>query len=361
MRLHQLFVSLIVLLVAVACADTGGEEVVPPPTLAAAAATVTAPVTPAGDLDVPPTFTPLPATATETVAAPAGTATPSATMAVPTVSPSPAFATPTLVSFLPPPATPTLPSPTPLTPEIQSFEVVAVEEMGTGRRLTFRWRATGTDARLFSGTAQRLAPWWVVPVSGELTVELTGTYYRNPEFTLHVFAGDPDSPSPQPQATATVQVEWPCALDYFFSPSPRRCPLEPPTETAAAEQHFEGGFMLWLDSQDAIFVLYQDGSWQRYSDTWDENQPELDPSLDPPDGRYQPRRGFGLIWREQPGVRDLLGWALDQEQGFNSAIQPEHHEGSSSGAPTYVRLVDDSTISLHPFWTTAGSWHYETQ
>jgi hypothetical protein len=31
-------------------------------------------------------------------------------------------------------------------------------------------------------------------------------------------------------------------------------------------------------------------------------------------GLYEPGRGFGRIWREQPGVRDCLGYATDPEE-----------------------------------------------
>lgn len=355
MKLRRFFIPLVILLVATACGETRGQGVIPSPTLAARAAAPATATPPARAL-VPSTFTPSPSESVDAEATSTVTRSPTAS---PTATILPPAATPTLVRFTPPPATATRPSPTPLTPAIASFDLVSAEEIETGRRLTFRWQATGAAAHLFSGTAQRMPPWWVVPVSGELTVELPGTFYRNPEFTLYVFGGEPDSASPVPQATATVQVEWPCAHDYFFTPAPRRCPLDAPTPTAAAEQQFEGGSMLWLGSEDAIFVLYPDGTWQRYPDTWDENQPATDPSLNPPAGRYQPRRGFGLVWREQPGVRQLLGWALGEEKGFDSYIQYEQHEGSSSGAPTYVRRLDGSTISLHPFWTTMGNWHQE--
>jgi hypothetical protein len=53
------------------------------------------------------------------------------------------------------------------------------------------------------------------------------------------------------------------------------------------------------------------------SDTWQEGQPENDPSLAPPDGLMQPIRGFGTAWRSTPAVRDALGWATNNEAWYD--------------------------------------------
>jgi hypothetical protein len=63
--------------------------------------------------------------------------------------------------------------------------------------------------------------------------------------------------------------------------------------------------------------------------------PEDDPSLVPPEGLYQPVRGFGVAWRDEqatPGfrVRDRLGWAIDQEFGVSGAAF------QCDSAPKYV-------------------------
>ena len=49
------------------------------------------------------------------------------------------------------------------------------------------------------------------------------------------------------------------------------------------------------------------------------------PSIVPPWGYYQPVRGFGKAWRQEPGVRDRLGWATDTERGFSAAVQSFEH------------------------------------
>jgi hypothetical protein len=82
---------------------------------------------------------------------------------------------------------------------------------------------------------------------------------------------------------------------------------------------------IWVEGQARIFVLYDDDrpspKWQTFTDEWDESEPGGDQVIVPPDGFYQPVRGFGKVWREHPQARDRLGWAVDQEAGFDTIMQ----------------------------------------
>jgi LysM repeat protein len=100
------------------------------------------------------------------------------------------------------------------------------------------------------------------------------------------------------------------------------CPGAVITSNAAGE-NFEGGRVYWYeampgsaDTRGTIYVIYNDGSWETFPDTWDASQPSNDPSIAPPAGRYQPERGIGKLWREQAGVRSKLGWAYEPESAF---------------------------------------------
>jgi hypothetical protein len=57
-------------------------------------------------------------------------------------------------------------------------------------------------------------------------------------------------------------------------------------------------FMLWFGSEQQIYVLFPDQTWQSYRDTWDESQPEFscNPLNAPPSSPPLPRRGFGKLW-----------------------------------------------------------------
>ncbi len=55
-------------------------------------------------------------------------------------------------------------------------------------------------------------------------------------------------------------------------------------------------------------------------DTWAEGEPETT-GLTPPPGKLEPKRGFGKVWREEPGVREALGWATQPERSDRAVMQ----------------------------------------
>jgi hypothetical protein len=122
------------------------------------------------------------------------------------------------------------------------------------------------------------------------------------------------------------QPGFPCETSWFFSqPALSLCPLGNALVSTAAFQPFQQGFMIWIQSQDAIYAVY-DGStlprWQVFRDTYVEGAPEIDVAISPPPFTWQPRRGFGEVWRDQPDVRQRLGWAIsDKEEPYLAQVQ----------------------------------------
>lgn len=105
-------------------------------------------------------------------------------------------------------------------------------------------------------------------------------------------------------------------------------PTPPPptyTTTRAAFFPFERGYMFWLEDVDQIYVMAYgsselEGTLSIYQDIWQEGMPETDPSIVPPGGFFQPDRGFGEIWRTQPGVRETLGWGRGITHGYTALV-----------------------------------------
>lgn len=133
-----------------------------------------------------------------------------------------------------------------------------------------------------------------------------------------------------PTATQVPPTPTPCAGDVderllisYDSLSPKLgCAVEAGIGTTVAYQPFELGRMLWRADLRQIYVLQYDGTWASYNDTWDERQPDRDPDIIPPEYFFQPMRGFGKLWREQlGGVEAWIGWATDQERGYDTVIQ----------------------------------------
>ncbi|UCG25635.1 MAG: hypothetical protein JSW55_06505 [Chloroflexota bacterium] len=158
-----------------------------------------------------------------------------------------------------------------------------------------------------------------------------------------------------PQATDSPAAQETCSYEYFFYPAPETCPTGWAVNSAAAEQPFEGGLMIWLEETDSIIVFYDDGLWRRFEDTWSEDQPESDPDIIPPPERFQPIRGFGKVWRDRPEVREALGWALGVELGFPSIFQEQAVAG---GQPklTYLRTYNGQVFGLIQRAPDEGDW-----
>lgn len=196
----------------------------------------------------------------------------------------------------------------------------------------------------------------ILVVTATHTPEITAEVTAEPSPATTVPPTLPPSATIAPSATAvpeiTPQVIEPAAVtpppntattapSVTLDPStPTRTPLPPnfPTPVFAdiqvAEQLFEGGRMFWLQPTSEIWVLVVTaegrGTWTVYQDTYVDGDPANDPSLTPPEGRLQPERGFGKLWREASAVREQLGWAVTPEFGYVSRY--EYHAGGSVDA-----------------------------
>jgi hypothetical protein len=154
------------------------------------------------------------------------------------------------------------------------------------------------------------------------------------------------------------------------TPAPTGTPDPRPTATtgriSVAEEVFENGRMFYIQPLDQIWVMVitgeGHGDWSIYPDTFEEGDAEVDPSLVPPDGMYQPERGFGKLWRDNPEVREALGWAVTPEFGYESSYRyqpggemvngqfvpgPGYHVLFSLAGEAFQFNEDDNTWQFH--------------
>jgi hypothetical protein len=224
-----------------------------------------------------------------------------------------------------------------------------VDEADPGDIITLEWeteRASSAILYHLMPTGQ-LGSFWEVEVDGLFEYEIDVSERNHTDFLLIV------SDDEGRTAQASLSIALRCPDTWFFASAPDECPASPALVSDGAEQHFEHGVMIWVMDQDAIYVLFDDGqspTWSIYTDEWDPGEPEDDPTLTPPAGLFQPVRGFGLVWREQPGVRDRLGWASDLETGFATSVQrtsrPKYND-------IYIRALDGKVWRLLP---EASGW-----
>ena len=130
-------------------------------------------------------------------------------------------------------------------------------------------------------------------------------------------------PTPLPTATPCPHPIDEALVALLDAPldEPLDCPRTQAVITPAAWQPFENGLMLWRADLNLIYVIEGNNWLSPVGDRWREGDEAYDPSNIAPSGYYQPGRVFGLVWREQPGVRASLGWGLAEEVGFTTTIQ----------------------------------------
>lgn len=134
-----------------------------------------------------------------------------------------------------------------------------------------------------------------------------------------------------PRALPTNTPSLTCSTQWFFTfeagAGDPACP-GPLYSGSAIGQDFEGGRVYRypaiapdVDPRGTVWVIYNEGDWETYPDTWDGTPLPTDPSIVPPTGRYQPQDAIGLVWRSFPEVRNRLGWAYEPQALFTGRFQ----------------------------------------
>jgi len=132
-------------------------------------------------------------------------------------------------------------------------------------------------------------------------------------------------PTPTPSATAlpscTVPVLADLAAYWQQDPATFGCATQPAMKDNWGWQPFERGTAYWRRDTHQVLLALPDGQLRTFEDRWQEGMPDQTCQATPPEGLWQPIRGFGLVWCEEPGVRDTLGWALEPEEAFLCTYQ----------------------------------------
>jgi hypothetical protein len=254
-------------------------------------------------------------------------------------------------------------------PLILSF-TVEPKVVNPGENVTLVWTTIYASAAQIESrpNARPASDPTAVPLSGSLVVTIGPEERIQHTFELAIRdnAGKSDRRS--------QSVDLRCADAFFFAASALpvgwACPYKPAAFVSAAEQAFQNGWMIWLApisgantasgsaQGPSIYVLYNTDltstwpQWQGFDDLWEAGQSEFDPAITPPAGLYQPQRGFGKVWRDQPEVRARLGWATVPEHGFAGVYQVKWDFSAGPG-DFYLRAADGGILNL----TLTGYWN----
>lgn len=154
-----------------------------------------------------------------------------------------------------------------------------------------------------------------IPPSATPTASVVSTPTATPTYT--------PPPTAAPTATPVCRIAVDGRFQALWGQQRARlgCATKQAVRSDAATERFERGRMVWRQSNDLIYVLYDDGDWTAYPDIYQEGAPEPG-GFQPPEGLYVPVRGFGAIWRTKlGGAGARIGWATQGEYGLPGVFQ----------------------------------------
>jgi hypothetical protein len=137
-------------------------------------------------------------------------------------------------------------------------------------------------------------------------------------------------PSPRPPVTAAgisgASPDFATGVNNLVAKNSSALPLGNATGAAYDEtfsvEPFETGYMYYVKSTGKIYVLSNTGvQLSIYQNTWNEGDPGGDLVTGPRANTFQPKRGFGKVWRENAVVQQALGYATADERGYTGEAQ----------------------------------------
>ena len=152
-------------------------------------------------------------------------------------------------------------------------------------------------------------------------------------------------------APAAAQCATPTSPAFAPGPAVTNlgCATGAPFTTAAAEQPFERGTMLWLQEWGSITVFKEGGAYESHDDVFSPGETET-MGLTPPSAELlEPKQGFGAVWRKLGAGSAPVGWASAPETSYVATVQYFQR-----GA--VIQRADGSAYVLAIFNHARGSW-----
>ncbi|MBL8117250.1 MAG: hypothetical protein JNJ78_06945 [Anaerolineae bacterium] len=231
----------------------------------------------------------------------------------------------------------------PNAPRIEFF-TTDVLNVAPGAQLTLFWSVRGARNAIIyrldsAGTRSNL---WNVPPDGNLVV--TTSRRERGQVSFLLVAGEGELETSQ-----LLSVPLLCPDPWFFQPAPEACPAGPAEATTVIEEPFERGRVLYIQSRNRVYTLFNDGrapAWLSFENRYNPAiHPESEESFVPPPGLVQPLRIIGFVWRGNDTVRNRLGLGVQAETTYDGFVQTIV---TGTDEQIYVSSADGTVLHLIP-------------
>lgn len=208
-----------------------------------------------------------------------------------------------------------------------------------GAAVTLTWEVTGSEAITITQSVPNVT---ATPAVVEAQSAKGSAQVYTPDYAAYSVIYTLQLPDGTTSAQASVEIH--CPYTYFFGAADT-CPSGEAVAVGAVYQTFENGYMLWRSDTNEIYVHFDNGGARYFTSGDYANLP--DPQLDemPPLDRQAPSAGFGKVWANAPMIQDQLGWALEDEIGYNATVQGVALTRDPRPAVVfYMTLPDESVV-----------------
>ena len=138
-----------------------------------------------------------------------------------------------------------------------------------------------------------------------------------------------------------------CSVPTHGSSNPP--PAGPAEATPVIEEPFERGRVLYIQSRNRVYTLFNDGrapAWLSFENRYNPAiHPESEESFVPPPGLVQPLRIIGFVWRGNDTVRNRLGLGVQAETTYDGFVQTIV---TGTDEQIYVSSADGTVLHLIP-------------
>lgn len=235
----------------------------------------------------------------------------------------------------------------PSKPSIRNYTVDR-DLVNLGETVTLKWETDAASVQLCNLYKLLHSICLPVATSGSTTISIGNARRDHDVQSFGLIAGSgPNLTGEMVSRELAITVK--CPASWFLTNPPDEC-ARPATRFSAIAQRFERGWMIELQREKRIFLLFEDSSqgnpYNEAQDTWQAGMPDTDLNILPPIGMSQPKHGLGLVWRTlNRKDREMLGWATQPELAYDAVFQCNAGIGDAY-ARCYLLSPDSRVIVL---------------